>query len=1471
MKPRRLPNLLACSLAACLAALHPPCRAAEPAGPPAAVFSGNQAVAKLIAERNWNEAEKKLLELIREPGVEPDHPAVAGLRLKLAVIYSETNRHAEACAAAAAAAPVFEKSMGRENPFSLGARWIAAQEAMKDARPRDAADQTIILLETFRDYVRSGRAAAAQWENVPDFRDYLAILPRLDESGIAEATCLLGRAWAAAGEPDKAAPVLQEAANLLEKLHGRGHPDLVEVQQSLETIAAARGEAAGRRYVGDLGSTRKLIFEGNLTFPAGELRKALGTDVGFVMASHPAAEFADFPPAIQNALRRGYLNEGFPTAVVEVTRDPARDGGCLIVKITEGPRYRMGQIRIEGAKEINPEDLRRKLLVVDTKDHDGSLAGMIAKTMSGYAKLLPQPEIKAANALVDAMNQQIPTFKLGASTTVQPETDQPQMDYLSSLKGSSTSTEPDWKPGEPVVFKESQENPLMDVVLQKLAALGRPLANLRTRHEFRDDGAADLVIEVEAEGPLAVIGEVRVLGCEKNTAEEVTKASGLVAGQPFTPQAVDLATVALWNTGRFFPFTVTPQPRGPKSNEIDITIQAREIAGVPKLSDKLAPELETARQFIATLNEWLATGDFTDFKWSSKAAAGDQRMLAISSHDGLILDISEAASGTHLALSMSHQALRFELRSGGRHGRGSLPGLSEFSSAFVHVLPSEGNDGTLGFGTGLGYSSVARGRGRVLIDLLITPALPLLKPEQFRLDGDHVLFVDGDTVFLRLDRATGLPVAGPDSTFEFRDGIVRERQAALAAELAMDNDPRFISDWLQAFEGLARFTGILEDDDGETEELFGNSLKLAAGLLKPETLKPFKDMFSKWNESFKSENSFTIPLDPVALQGGAGTMSLLVGLGAVTLSEMLAPADSWASKLSRELVFIYGGKTQYTSRTIDELLADPSIGPYGCIMIARLLGKFDAGTSRRFLTKALDQASAGGFRRDWRFWLDSSTGLGKAIDEFLTAIAAIKPEEEDTAAKLLEPAQAEWFRGFLTRLRQRPDGQNLADWIAPQMDGLWNNVLGDPFRKQIESQLGPAADPAQVAAMVNGQPVRRILVRAFHDAFLGQGILLPAAVDATRPWTKDPDLSLAIRLTLLEQDLLRRGFTVPESQVKDTLARGFPELKDQPDGEWLAATGMTQEEFGHLIGRNMILNTIASMMNSSVKKASDSDIGAFYQQHRGKLSRKAHLHMIAASRGDGRSLDRITRAARLARQTAAAVDAGLPFAAMTAATTANSRSGLMTMCEPGNAFLDLSPSLQAALETMKPGETTHPMPAGNNTFMVRFEGWKNGEPLPLEDIRGKVASLMHETELRRALDVTCRQHESRADIVMLENPAPEALETSVFKELLRSDSFGEVGQLGVFWDHVRSNDKAAAESLQGLIDSGFLNPSNLVLLADALLERDQKPLAAMCVTEAADRDDKATRKAIADAVSRHKANGSKGQQDQLESLVPWRK
>jgi hypothetical protein len=1379
------PDLTSILLAFCcsLLAAQLPTHAEDAAAPAPAVFAGMLEAEKLFAEKKWDEAEAKLRDLLREPGMEPTHPAVANVRLKLASVYSQRNKHAEAFAEAALAAPVLEHAMGKENLYALFAGWLGAREAMAANNPAAAAKLAAPLLETLRTYVTSGRAKTATWENVPGLQPHLAELPGLNDVGIAMVASLLGRAWAAAGEQEKALPVLKEAAESLEKLLGRGHPELVAIQPVLEALAVKRGEAVGRRYVGDLGSSRKLVFEGNVTFSAEQLRKALAVDVGFVMASHPSAEFADFPPVIQKGLRSGYLAAGFPKARVEITRD----GECLRVRITEGPRYRMGEIRIEGTQDVDPDTLRQKLLVVAKGEDAGSLAGLLRKTMLEQKNMLPQPEAPAAEAAAEALNDQLPSFRQGFELGNVPEEAIPDpqptpklLDFLQTM--TSSQDKATWIPGDPVRFIEDGTNPLREVVRQYLAELGRPLAQLGTSYDFRDDGTVDLVIRLAEEGPRAVVGNVNVIGCTRNTAAEIATAAGLSAGQAVTPMLLDNATVALWNTGRFFPFLISLQARDPQEWEVDITIQAREISGVPPLAEALAPELETGRRFIATLNEWMATGKFTDFQVTSKESGGERAAFGLSSRDGLFLEYSKDEPRVGFAVGISQDGVLFDLTSGEHRGCGRLPGLSDKSRAWFHLLPNNAVSGQkFQVGLGFGFSNLQHNDAQLPIDVVISPAIPMLKPEAFRREGDQVVVADkAGSELLRLDMASALPVAGKQTGFEFRDGVVRERHTALAAGLTAREDGDAPMAWLEAVVAVLRFAATADGEDTKPlEEFYAKWIQLANTLLKPEVLKPFKDLYLKWSEPAEGAETFFVPLDPTLLQGGGGTMTLLVSFGAVALSEMLAPPDTWASKLSRELVFIYGGKTQYTARTIDELLADPTMGPYSCQIAAQVLAKFNEGAARRFLARALEQANAEGFSRDWRLLLESPMGLGKAMEEFLAALAGIRTEDEQAAAAVLTPAQAQWFAAFLARLRARSAGESVADWIAPNMERLWVSFLQDSLRQKLESLLKPACDPAKVAAVVNGQPVPRILVRAIAGRFLPHDPLQAPQADATRPWTQDPALALAIRLVLLEQEAARQGRSVNQAQVKALVEQAFADLKKEPDEKWIATIGMTCEEAALVFAKSIFIRDLFTSLAATVPTPDEAASESYYRQHARELSRQPHFHLIAVAHPTGYSLTQATRATRLASQTSAALREGLPFAAMKAAAEANERSGLKLSCGGLTGYLlDLPPTGVTALEALKPDQDSVPLSWGPDIRVFHIEGWQEPEPRPFAEVKTQVTELLRRQQLLQKLNARCQPVEAGADVLLLENPLPGESGASVFDELLKTDSFGAVGRLG---------------------------------------------------------------------------------------------
>jgi hypothetical protein len=1414
--------------------LAAPLRAEE--APPAQSPAIEQMLAAqdLVKQGKPDEAEAKLRAAILNPGVEPGHPALARLHLQLAGLCRERGKHAEAYAAAAAAVPLFEKTLGAENPFALSARWLAAREAFAAQQPGDAATHAAALLETLREYVTSGRAAGARWEEVPELRELLATMPPLNEAGIAAVTALLGRARAAAGDENQAAPVLKDAVERLQRLHGPGHPELVEASELLEKIAAKRGEALGRRYVGSLGFISKLEFEGNSVFSASTLRRALARDVSVVLASHPAADLADFLPVIASQLTRGFRRAGLPDATVTAVFEPQPDGGRIVVRIHEGPRYRMGAIVIEGTQTLDPETLRAKLLEKPGTPTTQALAGIVRETLGGYEQLLPQPETKATEELLESLNDQAPAAKLRMGTVnagLDAEFDATSKPLQQFMATSSTATEPDWTPGEPVVFPDADAEPLLEAVRGHLAALGRPLARLHTAYARHENGTADLIIRLEDEGPPAVTGRIEVTGATVHNATEIIAAAGLKSGQPFVPELLDQALVALWNTGRFFPFAITPQPRVSESNEIDLAIQVREIAGVPPLSAKLPPEQESARRFICTLNEWAATGRFTDFLIASKADLEPAIRFGFSAADGLVGESSSKEAGLRVGASISRTDVRFKLSQEGRDSHLRLPLPADKLNARISLLPTKENDGKLEIGVLAGLKGSTDTTTHFAIRLAISPAVPLLKPDSFRLDGDQwVLITNDNEELLRFDLATALPVSGPATQVEFRNGVVREQQQALAAEMAKLGESEGVQSWIEAAATYLRLMG----ENQQTKEAgiaeLDRWLRFASALAQPGTIKPFADLYAKWSAASADEESFYIPLDPALLQR-SDLMSLVIGFGAITFSEMLAPPDSWVAKFSRELVFLQGGKTQYTTRTIEELLADPMIGPVGCTVIAQLLENYDAAAAGRFLQKALAQATAEGFRHDWQLVLNSPLGLGRAAEEALAALATIPAGKEQELAALLETGHAAWFRGFLSRLRERPASGDFGAWITPTMDELWDQVLGEAFRRDLEQRLHPAVDPQEVIAVVNGQPIPRVwvnFVEQVNPNLIDVG-LPPLAADPARPWTQRPALAKIIRMVLVAPFPKNLDPAKLDAAINQVTAGDAAKLAADTDAEWRKACGMTRRQIGMFAIQLQQMAAVIRPLAAKVPQPDPAELARWWEERAPQLGRQAHLHTFRTTAADG-NFTQLAAATSLVRQSAAAVHDGLPFTLLSGAAAADEECGLKADCSREVLVMELKPEFAKALLPLKPGETSAVVQSGSTRWTAILVEWEKTPPPPLEKVREEVIGLWRTAQLVKAAERHLQPLEQSASIQLIE--APAGLETAanpaVFAAMLATSPDSLVARLAQCWQLAQAKDPGAAAALDALVADEALPAKFLAALAQALRAAGHPDLADRC-------------------------------------------
>lgn len=122
-------------------------------------------------------------------------------------------------------------------------------------------------------------------------------------------------------------------------------------------LAQPAGEAGPR--VGRWGDFAWLEFQGVKTFKTNEVVSALLQAPGYLLASHPAAPLREFLPAVQQSLGAGYRAAGFREVAVKVSLDDTRER--VVVAVTEGRRFRAGEVRVENPGRIPVADLVKRL------------------------------------------------------------------------------------------------------------------------------------------------------------------------------------------------------------------------------------------------------------------------------------------------------------------------------------------------------------------------------------------------------------------------------------------------------------------------------------------------------------------------------------------------------------------------------------------------------------------------------------------------------------------------------------------------------------------------------------------------------------------------------------------------------------------------------------------------------------------------------------------------------------------------------------------------------------------------------------------------------------------------------------------------------------------------------------------------------------------------------------------------------
>lgn len=129
-------------------------------------------------------------------------------------------------------------------------------------------------------------------------------------------------------------------------------------------LATAIGVRAGEaplesERVGDLGGEACLVFEGNQTYSRHSILNVLGVSLEFHARAHPSAPLRDYLAWIEQTVLRSYQHVGFAKAAVQVRADHTAQH--VVVHISEGPRFRCGDVKVSGLDPTLAQQLKDRL------------------------------------------------------------------------------------------------------------------------------------------------------------------------------------------------------------------------------------------------------------------------------------------------------------------------------------------------------------------------------------------------------------------------------------------------------------------------------------------------------------------------------------------------------------------------------------------------------------------------------------------------------------------------------------------------------------------------------------------------------------------------------------------------------------------------------------------------------------------------------------------------------------------------------------------------------------------------------------------------------------------------------------------------------------------------------------------------------------------------------------------------------
>jgi hypothetical protein len=774
-------------------------------------------------------------------------------------------------------------------------------------------------------------------------------------------------------------------------------------------------------HVGNLGDPARLSIEGGQTFTEGDIRRALQSDLDYLVAAHPEASLSDCLAALEKRIRAGYRDCGFPDVAVQARFDlPA---GRIEVKVTEGPRFRCGALEVTGLKSISVADFTRRFAEKLAPPSDqatsapgiwkaGAPASFTADSLANYSA--------AASNTFSALGRFTAKFKV----EIQP--------HPASNDAALVVIVEDEGPKAILLGIElvgNQKNRRDDVInflgLAKGMAVTQDLIDEKARALTQAARFADLSITPTVLGPNGQVS-LRINLVENNRLPPLK--------QSLSREEKTLLRLREWLMGW-------------ESRQDDLIIEwfppTAPSSGMPPLT-------------------------YLPGKGWSVTTSGQrpQRIeIILAPSGGIVARVMGNAPGQEHPQDLYSVVVKSETLAlfSQIHQRKLCVPLPGWSGVFfVKVEPSSNATDQFNLTMGAGLRpGQTNANWQVRLELLPAAFTDLLyRPGTKATWQGDVLMVRTKSFELRVEEGTGRLVefgsfggnspAGVGTSDAYQVAVRFVAGAFAKAQEQIAASTSTYPDVFQSQRAYGSALGFIAAEVALTKPLWSSSqggstpatqTVLASALeklLASSLLDPLQKLLDGAKPS-RSVEEFTIPSKTKENQDATQQAIERVMVWCAGHAQELTPADSWLQTLLRESAFKLNSRTEHQTAALARLTATDNLGPIGCFAALHTLPAANRDWQATICDLGLSRMVTEDFRRDYRMLLDPGSALTHCLANLAQELGTLTAPEVEAIAGLLPPDGAVLVREMAAAAR-KDKNLPVTDVIGPTLDRWWETT-----------------------------------------------------------------------------------------------------------------------------------------------------------------------------------------------------------------------------------------------------------------------------------------------------------------------------------------------------------------------------------------------------------------------------------------------